>query len=752
MKHGCLLLSLILAFSATRAQKQNNTWYFGEQAGVSFNTSPPLALTNGALSTLEGCAAISNAEGDLLFYSDGVTVWNKDHQPMINGTGLEGHSSSTQACMIVPLPYSKHIYYLFTTAANGGAKGLRYNIIDMRKDSGRGEVILKNALLHSPATEKLTAAKHRNQRDYWIITHDHGTDLFRTFLLTPAGLNPTPVMSQSGSVHPVIPINMSAIGQMKVSPDARYLAVAVLQPADGFFELFDFDAATGKVSNPATMLTGHEPYGVEFSPGVSKLYVSTSVDHKIIQYDLQAGDRATIAASYTEVGDITFDVNNPLNLGGALQLAPDGRIYLARRDSQHLGVISRPEEKGAACGFQNRGLFVGGRKAQTGLPSVIQSYFLKDNVAHTGICYGERTGFTAKLALVPDSFTWDFDDPDSGAANLSGDLNPSHTFSAAGSYEVKLIRYFLGVPDTLVHNVVINPLPALDLGADHSMCPGDSLALDASFPGAAFQWHNGSRAAKLVAKTAGIYRVESVLNGCKVSDEIRVDLYPEPTVNLGNDTTLCKGQTLLLDATSPNSNYRWQDNSTHPVYVVDSPGRYTVEVTNNFGCTASDEVWVPFLTPPVVALGNDTTLCAGDIRMFEVESLPGVKYVWQDGATQPVYSVSKAGIYAVTASVRHCTASDEIQVMFLDCGGGLFIPNVITPNNDGKNDDFVIHGLNDDQWMLNIFNRWGEKIFETPHYHNNWMTQIVPQAGTYYYHLFHRETGRLHKGWVQVIL
>src|SRR5262245_41029728 len=109
MKHGCLLLILILTFTATRAQKQNNTWYFGGQAGISFNTSPPTALTNGALSTLEGCAAISDAKGDLLFYSDGVTVWNKDHQPMVNGTGLEGHASATQAAVIVPLPYSKHI-------------------------------------------------------------------------------------------------------------------------------------------------------------------------------------------------------------------------------------------------------------------------------------------------------------------------------------------------------------------------------------------------------------------------------------------------------------------------------------------------------------------------------------------------------------------------------------------------------------------------------------------------------------------
>src|SRR5882672_9535442 len=109
----CLLVAAIFA----TAQKQANTWYFGNKVGLDFNQSPPTVLSNGAIASLEGCAVISDNNGKLLFYTNGIQVINRKHSLMINGDSLKGDLSSTNNAVVVPLPSNDSIYYLFTIGA-----------------------------------------------------------------------------------------------------------------------------------------------------------------------------------------------------------------------------------------------------------------------------------------------------------------------------------------------------------------------------------------------------------------------------------------------------------------------------------------------------------------------------------------------------------------------------------------------------------------------------------------------------------
>lgn len=136
------VLLLLLSFNAV-AQKEANIWYFGGKAGLDFNSGSPVALTNGQLNTLEGCASISTASGNLLFYTDGKNIYNKNHQIMNNGSGLLGHLSTSQSATIVPMPGSASLFYVFTLDAGGGTEGLRYSVIDMSLDGGLGSVTAK---------------------------------------------------------------------------------------------------------------------------------------------------------------------------------------------------------------------------------------------------------------------------------------------------------------------------------------------------------------------------------------------------------------------------------------------------------------------------------------------------------------------------------------------------------------------------------------------------------------------------------
>ena len=110
-----LIISFLFCLNLLFSQGEANIWYFGQNAGIDFNSGSPVALYNGQMSTLEGCAVMSTNSGQLLFYTDGVTVWDRTHQVMPNGTGLLGNFSSTQSGIIVPNPTDSTIFYIFTT-------------------------------------------------------------------------------------------------------------------------------------------------------------------------------------------------------------------------------------------------------------------------------------------------------------------------------------------------------------------------------------------------------------------------------------------------------------------------------------------------------------------------------------------------------------------------------------------------------------------------------------------------------------
>ncbi|MGZ5283433.1 MAG: hypothetical protein ACXWEY_14250, partial [Bacteroidia bacterium] len=150
------ILLMFCFAQATFAQKEANIWYFGEKAGLDFNSGSPVALTDGELITREGCATISDKNGKLLFYTDGVYVWNKMHKVMPNGSDLKGDPSSTQSGIIVPYPSDTTKFYIFTVDDLAGPDGFQYSVVDLTKDNGNGDLNKKNIILEGQICEKLT--------------------------------------------------------------------------------------------------------------------------------------------------------------------------------------------------------------------------------------------------------------------------------------------------------------------------------------------------------------------------------------------------------------------------------------------------------------------------------------------------------------------------------------------------------------------------------------------------------------------
>ncbi len=374
IKKTLLLLSFIVCYQYSFSQKQTNFWYFGTLAGLDFNSGSPVVMTNGALNTAEGCSTISDASGNLLFYTDGVKVWNKAHTQMPNGFGLLGDPSTSQSALIVPNPGNASLFYIFTLPAEGGGN-FCYSVVDMTLQSGKGDVTTKNTFLKSNVTEKMSAVYHCNGHDIWVTIHENGSNSYLAYLVTNTGIDP-PVISNVGAKH------TDVHGQMKFNTSGTKIACAIdtvitATPlpgtGKGFVDVCDFDRSTGAVSNALRIsLTYQRAYGVEFSPDDSKIYVSyynVAANSGVSQFDLSA------ANVQTSESIITTSFNPDIY---ALQLAPNKKIYVTREITPFLDVINSPNLSGAACSYTSNAINLDpnstGTMCMLGLPNFIQSY------------------------------------------------------------------------------------------------------------------------------------------------------------------------------------------------------------------------------------------------------------------------------------------------------------------------------------------------------------------------------------------
>lgn len=516
----CTLLALLPAVPAW-AQLEGQNWYFGNQAGVTFSSGSPVAVTNGMLVSYEGCATLSDKAGQLLAYTNGENVWDRNHQIMPNGSsGLGGFNSASQAALLLPAPNNLQQVYLFAIDAidNNLVGGLHYSVIDLSARGGLGDVTAtKGVTLPTPTiggkiTEKLTAVRHANGRDYWIVVHGWESNAFYSFLLSPSGVSTTPVISTVGSVHQGGGSFFgagNAIGCMKASPDGRRLALA---QRDNLTELFDFDNATGGVSNYISLDIWYYNYGVEFSPDNSRLYVSLVLSGEVIQFDLLAGSAAAIRASGRVIGSGARS--------GTLQRGPDNKIYLALLNVPYLSVISNPNALGTACNYQANAVILAGKLSQNGLPNMPNAFGVNDRLTATAAfsaapsCAGSAVAFTGTTTPTLSNATanWNFGDPASGSANTATGLATTHTYAAAGTYQVTLTvtAPTLAVPATSTQSVTVAPLPSVRLGGDTLVCPNAvwTLRTNPQPAGTLYRWQDGSTGATYVARGPGQYSVE----------------------------------------------------------------------------------------------------------------------------------------------------------------------------------------------------------------------------------------------------
>lgn len=581
-----LLFTLLFSASSLFSQKEGNVWHFGIKSGLDFNNPGNIIDTNSAMETIEGSAAISDADGNLLFYTNGggrdpITtgqpggaIYNRNHEVMYDMNGVDGGGwSSAQSSIIVPKPDDPGNYYLFTMEEvefnldGTPSRGFSYFEIDMDLNGGLGGVEDYQEALVVNSFEALTGTLHANGKDYWIVIVDNDEVAFKVYAVTATGV------SLSGT-YP-LGISVASSGVARVSPDGSKFAM-------GNF-LYDFNNATGAITNFNNLAQG--PYSITFSPNSRYLY--TIANNNMIRYDVTVAD-------VEESLDTLFQLNDQ-SIFGQMQVAPDGNLYYTELsffslDITYLSVVLCPNAP-TPCLRERIHAYPNGSNLPgfIGLTNFTDHYFRNESINPTlavsitpealQLCDNQTATITA-AAFLGETYLWS-----------TGATSPAISVNAPGTYTVTVSS---GCCSTGTASVTVaGPGPLnVNITGDTLLCPGVTFVeLTASAPGAiGFQWSTGVTTPNILAEAVGTYTVTAI-GAC---DNFGIDsitvVFPNPiTLETYQSNTLpCEGRDTLRVTTNAGV-ILWSTGDTTAQIIVTAYGDYGVTVTN--GCDSPTQVF-----------------------------------------------------------------------------------------------------------------------------------------------------------------
>ncbi len=629
MKRVCYFQGVIWALCsilcpAILHAQYENVWAFGYGAGLDFNSGSPVAIKT-SMDTREGCASLCNDQGQLLMYTDGETVWDRNNKVMPNATGLSGMgtnitSSTTQGAIIVPMPGCHRKFYVFSLGALGTAHvgKLSYSVIDMDLNNGLGDLSpgTKGKPLDVELSEQMTAVTGENC-DVWLLVVSYVTGELKAYNVSASGVNHTPVISTGAA-------GTGLLGSVEVSPDRKKIALG-----QGNLILMDFDARTGKATNPLQLFRNNNYYGLCFSPNGSKLYASNLAS--LQQFDLNAGDSNQIRASKTLIVQTVSGVKR----------GPDGKVYTSG-DGSHLHVIAKPDLPAADCQFMKNALaLLPGTSHALGMPNtatIISNRNLYRSFTDTLTCAGEA------LLKVADTPAYNIRWEDGSSELLRRVTSP-------GRYRVYYEVVSPCMKDFITDTITVVPHVNRRVGSTQlrtGKCSTDTSALTAgTLQAADYIWQDGSRGPQYRTNKTGVYWVRYTLTDSCIDyvDSFRVT-YPgnDPHVSFHTDTIICLPDILKLQNTSSSSfssfNWDFGDHSRtaerNPEHQYASAGTYKVYLAGNIAGICHDTATVTIMVDaPVEHLSfvkSDSVICMGDGVQFTpivdgfVEHL-----VWQMG-------------------------------------------------------------------------------------------------------------------------
>lgn len=691
------------------AQGEANIWYFGTNAGLNFNNNPPTPLldlpTVGMFSS-EGCSTISNSDGDLLFYSNGEKVWNKNFQIMFNGDHLSGHNSSTQSSAIIPYPGTYNStenrfdkYFLVTLdqyiEQNPSIpnKGVCFSEIDMTMDGGLGGVTTnKNIhLFGTSTTEKVCVVPHSNGCDFWVICKVVDSYDFYVYHISSSGFNLTPVVSTTSVFTEASP------GQMKVSSNHKLLSY-VLPPysANPGLYVFNFDNATGLITDKFSDLTSENHYGAEFSPD-SKVFYKCS-GSRIYQYDVSVNSNNDFVASKVTIMSSVAGLQS-------MQLAPDGKIYIARLIlngfPNYMGVINNPNVLGTACNYVPLQQYLGGRFCMAGLPNQLNSLIPYNNILiENEYCNALQVSLENNNNI--NSYSWGLSYASAPGTFISSSTEANPIFSFPDYNQNYIITCsVLSNCYNKTYELLYRPTvptyitPTFNISTtEYCQNQTPDVLSTVSTEGILGTWFPNNIDTSILGTTT--YTFTPNLNQVQCAYAVSVTITVNPVVSFSfSDEVVCKNGLIVF----PNTNGiigTWSPTSVSNT----QSGIYTFTPNNSCSPSATWQVLVVESFSNLTISTYNTTIIA---NVDNVNSL--LLYQLNNGNFQDsnTFENVNPGCHTVNVTDIYGCTNLSSSVFVFD------YPKFFSPNNDGYNDFWNVFLENSDT-TLSIFDRYGKLL------------------------------------------
>lgn len=619
---GCTAYAGVNIREYDATDQRANIWYFGQNAGINFNNPPGVTAITGPVNTPEGVSVISDRNGQVIFSTDGVHVYDRNdvEVPIPIPPGIGGEQGSTQSALIIPVPGDETLYYIFTTQEVHGSNTyeLRYSLYDIKLNNGDGGLAEINQLLFSRSTERITGDGN------WLIAHEYGNNSFRAYPITPTGIG-NPVISSIGSDH-MITEEYNGRGYMKLGAGNQLVVALPSFNVSNVLEFFDFDNTTGEITNFRSInlnSTAEQVYGIEFAG--NKVFATLSGTPSFLReiYIDYLGNPILIPPAGAS-GPIPQEL-------GAIQLGPDGQLYVAVNNQPFLGTIQVNPDTLQLSNFTVNGFqLAGGTQSLLGLPNFIQNVGTGPMVASmvvTGLCLGDSTSFAGTGTDPIDEFEWSFGD---GFGAKTQDAK--HLYAAAGPYVVTLrVTNRCGLDTLITQNITITAPPAapnfIPLGTQPVLCTG-TLTLEAEpapgTPGYTYLWSTGETTRTIIVSQQSLVDVTiTSANGCTSNGSIIV-ADNRPQVDLGPDQTVCQNSPVApLDAQNPGTTYQWFLNEVNNGNTVQTQSvnttafgifEYKVQVNDPITlCFVKDSVLFTINeSPNFTAIPTNTTACGAN--------------------------------------------------------------------------------------------------------------------------------------------
>lgn len=671
MKKSYLLLTILSLYAGVLlAQKEYNIWYFCNKSGLNFNTNPVSVVNTNPMVSTEGSTTMCDSAGNLLFYSNGDGIYNRNNKVMLNYSNSRLYSlfsSSIQACIAVPHPGKKSFYYLFVTTSNENVfkfndSFIYYYLIDMQGDNGLGEVVINEGKLMKSGVENIAVAQDSSKKELWVMTFDAFTNTLK-FTKTTKG-------EISGNVV-THPINYTGQRQsnVRVSPDAKIFAGPISQQkisasvTQTTYHLYKFNSATGNLSNQIDLpIQGFWGYCFEFSPNSRFLYVNVinGMGCGLYQFDLSIWDANAILKSKVLVATFAYPFYG-------FQIGPDHRLYCFSYSNPNtpnaLTVIQNPDLKGERCNFTANSIQLTSGTLITGGP-LYPSYKFRSQVIDLGpdtiLCDKDSIRLYS-YARPGDKVQWN-----------TRDTSAYLWVRQQGQYYVTLTS-----PDGFQQfgsiTVRYGSKPKVYIGNDTTFCRNFSHQIKAQKYYKNYKWSTGDTVYSITANQAGVYSVlVKDSTNCASADTVQLFRVQKPEIKLSYDTIDCK-YTYLSVKPVPNVYFVWNNKDTAPTFKAELKGRYIVNAHSPF-CSSADTLDLNRLSRPDAQLRKDTFLCQDPIVLASKDS---GRFLWSTGNTSPSIQVSKPGKYWVRVERNNCSNTDTINVLqdlpLFDLGKDLFV-------------------------------------------------------------------------------